>query len=243
MLPAATDLIPAAVPMAAASAVTVDLPFVPVTPSTRTPGDSRESARAATSTSPTTSIPRWSAATRSGSRSARPGLATTASTPSRSDGSKAPSDTRTSGCSSRTVRRAGGAARVSAARSRAPYRASHRTLESPVSPNPRTRTSFACQSSVISLGIRGSSQFQRRQAEEDQHHRDDPEPHDDLVFLPALQFVVVVQRRHAKDALAGQLERSHLDDHGERLDHEHAAHDQQHDLLSHDERDHPERRA
>jgi hypothetical protein len=53
----------------------------------------------------------------------------------------------------------------------------------------------------------------------------------------------MVDRRHAEHALAGQLERQHLDDDGKRLDDEQPAHDQQHDLLAHDDRDGAERRA
>src|SRR5690242_16687816 len=210
MLPIASARSPAARPIAAASAVTVDFPFVPVTPSTRTPFPPRASARAKTSTSPTTSIPRAAAERRTGSRSAMPGLATTASTPARSASSKGPRARRSCGYSPRIAPRAGGAARVSAAERRAPCRASQRTLDSPVSPSPRTSTLRPSHSSPISFPRLALSQFESRQAEEHEHHRDDPEPHDDLVLLPALQFVVVVERRHAEDALAGEAEARHL---------------------------------
>ena len=60
---------------------------------------------------------------------------------------------------------------------------------------------------------------------------DDPEAHDHLRLGPALELVVMMDRRHAEDALAGELERGHLQDHRDRLDHEDAAHDEQHDLL------------
>ena len=50
------------------------------------------------------------------------------------------------------------------------------------------------------------AQLQGGQAQQDQHHGDDPEPHDDARLRPALEFEVVVNRRHAEDALAGQLE-------------------------------------
>ena len=55
-----------------------------------------------------------------------------------------------------------------------------------------------------------SSQLQSRKPDEHQHHRDDPEANDDLIFFPALEFVVVMQRRHSEYPLAGQLERRHL---------------------------------
>src|SRR6185295_11093041 len=76
------------------------------------------------------------------------------------------------------------------------------------------------------------------------HHGDDPEAHYHLRFLPAFEFVVVVQRRHAENALAaGGLEIDHLDHHRERLGDEYAAHDEKHDLLAHDYGDGAERGA
>ena len=59
--------------------------------------------------------------------------------------------------------------------------------------------------------VERSSQFQRGETEQDEQHRDDPEAHDDLVLLPALELVVVMDRRHPEHALAGQLERGDLD--------------------------------
>ncbi len=44
-----------------------------------------------------------------------------------------------------------------------------------------------------------------------------------------------MQRRHAENPLPGKLERRHLQHHRQRLDHKHAAHDEQHDLLPHDD--------
>ena len=52
--------------------------------------------------------------------------------------------------------------------------------------------------------ISSSAQLQRGKTEQDEQHRDDPETDDDLVFLPALQFVVMVDRRHPEHALAGE---------------------------------------
>ena len=46
-----------------------------------------------------------------------------------------------------------------------------------------------------------------------------------------MQLEVVVQRRHAKHALARQLERRHLHDHRERFEHEHAADEHQQQFL------------
>ena len=49
-------------------------------------------------------------------------------------------------------------------------------------------------------------QFQGGKAKERQHHGDDPEADHDRRFRPALLLVMVVQRRHAEDALARQPE-------------------------------------
>ena len=59
-----------------------------------------------------------------------------------------------------------------------------------------------------------------------------------------LQLVVVVQRAHPEDPLAvGQLEVADLDDHRQRLDHEHEPDDRQDQDLARDEGGHRERRA
>src|SRR6266436_9319068 len=49
---------------------------------------------------------------------------------------------------------------------------------------------------------RNSPQLQSRQTEQDQHHGDDPEPHDDLRLLPPRELVVVMKRRHSENAFA-----------------------------------------
>jgi len=54
---------------------------------------------------------------------------------------------------------------------------------------------------------------------------------------------VVVQRRHAKDPLTRELERSDLQHHRQSLDDEHPAHDEQHDLLAYDDSNGSQRRA
>ncbi len=43
---------------------------------------------------------------------------------------------------------------------------------------------------------------------------------------------MMVQRRHAKDPPAGQLERGHLQNHRHRFHHEHPAHHEQHQFLA-----------
>ena len=133
-------------------------------------------------------------------------------------------------------RRSGGALRVSATRTRAPRAREMAREREPGEPE-------AEHDGVAARVVASSAQLQRRETEQHEQHRDDPEAHDDLVLLPALQLVVVVDRRHPEDALAGELERRHLDHHRQRLDDEHAAHDEQHDLLAHDHGDRAERGA
>src|SRR4029078_5678171 len=63
-------------------------------------------------------------------------------------------------------------------------------------------------------GFRISSlaQFQCGESEQDEEHGDDPKAHDDLVLLPALELVVMMERRHAEHAPARELERDDLHD-------------------------------
>ena len=54
---------------------------------------------------------------------------------------------------------------------------------------------------------------------------------DDLRLRPAELLEMVVDRRHAEDALAGHLERDDLHDDRQRFDNEQAADDDQHNLM------------
>src|SRR5450631_3293115 len=88
-----------------------------------------------------------------------------------------------------------------------------------------------------------SAQLQRGEAGQRQHHRNDPEPNHDLRLGPALLFEMVMQRRHAEDALAGELEGGDLHDHRHRLQHEQPADHREHDLVLHRDRDRAEHAA
>ena len=55
-----------------------------------------------------------------------------------------------------------------------------------------------------------SPQLQRRKSDHRQHEGDDPESHDDLRLRPSKLLKVMMDRRHAKHALAGKLERCDL---------------------------------
>src|SRR5437016_9078094 len=68
-------------------------------------------------------------------------------------------------------------------------------------------------------------QLQRRQRKQRKDQRRYPKSHDYFRFAPAQQLEMVVNGRHAEDALAAQLERTHLKNHGESFDHENAAYE------------------
>src|SRR5665213_2383512 len=134
----------------------------------------------------------------------------------------------------------GGVSRESQTRTRAPDRAAQRAIARPDSPRPSTSTEVSSRRVI-------STQFQARQADKTQQHRDDPEAHDDLRFLPSRLLEVMVQRRHLEEAPAFAvaqprvLEPADLRHHRQRLDDEDAAHDPEDDLLARDHRDRAER--
>src|SRR4029077_2922929 len=78
-------------------------------------------------------------------------------------------------------------------------------------------------SKPASISSPRSPQLQRGEAGQRQHHRDDPEPDHDLRFGPAKLLEMVMDRRHPENAFAGELERHHLHDHGNRFQHEQPA--------------------
>src|SRR5579862_491668 len=210
------------------SVVVVLLPFVPVMATT-----GHDSMRKASSISLHTGIPRRTAAASSAASRGTPGLGTTRSMSRSRSGPSSPSRSSTPAGTRGAPLAAG---RASATRTRAPRCASAAATASPVRRKPTTRT---CRPGSIAA----SAELQRREREQRTDDRDDPEADDDLRLGPAEELEVVVDRRHAEDALPPQLERHHLADHRQRLDDEDAADDQQHELLARDERDDPERRA
>src|SRR5688572_31956970 len=76
-----------------------------------------------------------------------------------------------------------------------------------------------------------SSELESRQSEQRENGRQDPEPDDHGVFLPAAQFEMMMQRRHREDAFAGQPEAEHLEDDRGCFEDEDAAHDREQQLL------------
>src|SRR5882757_9280935 len=101
-------------------------------------------------------------------------------------------------------------------------------LASPEPPRPKTATVLPANDVT---GIKASPQFQGGEAGQRQHHRDDPEPDHDLRFGPALLLEMVMQRRHPEHALSRELERHHLHDDRDGLQHKESADHGQHDLV------------
>src|SRR4029077_6306373 len=66
---------------------------------------------------------------------------------------------------------------------------------------------------------------------------------DDGVFFPTDQFEMMMNRRHGKDAAAGQFKTQHLQNHRDRFDHENTAHHHQEQFLLTTDRDHTDHAA
>src|SRR5690348_4645812 len=146
-----------------------------------------------------------------------PGDSTSARTPPRSPAFK----------SVVAIAAASPAARLVAASAHAITRAPPRFSASAGSRPARARPSPALRSlrkEVMSI-IARSPELQRGETGDRQDRGDDPEADDDGGLLPALLFEVMVERRHAEDALAGEPEARHLDDDRDRFQHEEAADD------------------
>ena len=166
-------------------------------------------ARTASSISPMIGMPALGASRSSGIVIGTPGLRTICVTPSSSAASDA-----AEGALDAVVERQYGKSTDRAllsVRTTSSPRAARKFAEAtPDFPAPMTQVSC-------------SSQFERRQRDHREDDRDDPEADDDLRLLPARQLEVVMQRRHLEDAPPGDLERGHLQDHRQRLEHEQAA--------------------
>src|ERR1700678_3930734 len=103
-----------------------------------------------------------------------------------------------------------------------------RTLAKPVRASPNTATIFPGK---LLAAIMPLPEFQGGEAGQRQHHRHDPETDHDGGLGPAQLLVMVMDRRHAEDALASELETHHLHDHRHGLEHEQSADNRQHDLM------------
>src|SRR5579883_2232655 len=121
----------------------------------------------------------------------------------------------------------------------APPASSARAVAAPEPPRPNSAT---LRPAKLATGIM-SPQLQGRKADHRQDEGDDPETHDDLRLGPAELLEMMVDRRHAEDALAGHLERSDLHDDRQGFDDEQSADDRQHDLVLDRDRNRAEQAA
>src|SRR3972149_3122802 len=76
-----------------------------------------------------------------------------------------------------------------------------------------------------------SSQFQGGERDERQQERNNPEPHNDLGFGDPVEFVMMVDRCHAKDPPPGGLVREDLKEDRDRLNAEHPSADHEEQLM------------
>src|ERR1700687_6198940 len=106
-------------------------------------------------------------------------------------------------------------------------------LASPTTSTRLPRTSNGCAISVAESLIQNVPlpQFQRCQREQREYQRRDPKAHDHFRFAPAHQFEMMMNRRHTEDPLSPQLERSHLQNYGERFNHKNSADKKKQHLL------------
>ena len=212
----------------------VVLPLVPVTASQGGGGRRGPRSRQASSTSPMTSTPAAAAAAKSGlSRlPARRGDdqvgalgAASRASPSRTVTPLAPASV-------------GGARRGARSPSppsttvtRAPRPARARAALMPLTPSPATVMCCPARSAPRRGHLLGRpSCVEEAEADDHAHALDDPEADHDKDLGPALEFEVVLERRHPEDALAGQPEGADLDDDGHGDQDEEAAEEREQQL-------------
>src|SRR6476660_3210873 len=239
------------------SAVVVDLPLVPVMATNGAVGATRRRWRQNRSMSPMTSTPAACASAAdqcgAGCVSGTPGASTSAATRDQS------TSRRSAVGMPALVALTTDSALSSQPMTSAPPASSALALASPEPPRPKTAT-FSPAKTVTGImrrrsrresrrvgeaarkraaysrgappyATRRSPQLQRGESSEREHDRNDPEADHDLGFGPAELLEMVVDRRHAKHALAGQLERKHSHYHRHGLQHEQSAHHREHDLM------------
>src|SRR5205085_5161240 len=212
ILPPACASNPQAFSTCAINAVVVDFPLVPVIATTGArpfvPAAGRI-VRANNSTSPITSAPplraRRTTACGCGCVRAMPGLRINAATVSQGHetqlGTLAPYDAATSRLASLSSR----------AKTSAPPALNASIADRPERARPNTPTVLP-RKQVTSIMNR-SPEFQRRKADESEHHGDNPEADHNRRLAPAELLEMMMNRRHAEDAFAGGLVRDHLNHH------------------------------
>src|SRR5260370_9093732 len=108
---------------------------------------------------------------------------------------------------------------------------------------PRNSNGFAMDPAKPFSQDASLPQFQRRQSKQRKNQRSDPKPHDHFRFAPAEQFEMVMNGRHAEDALAAQFERAHLQTPRNGFQYKNAADEKQQNLLLDNDGDHAQRPA
>src|SRR5688572_4136 len=230
------------------SAEVVVLPLVPVMATV-----SASMARQPSSSSPITGTPRLRAGASCEPSTGTPGLMTTSSVPAKA---AAPSTRCTpSAASAATSRPSEATGFRSVARTSAWAAASRRAAATPRLARPTTVTRrpasvashFRPRVAIASLNsitrARPSPELQRGERQQRERERDDPEPHDDLRLGPAVELVMVMERRHPEHAPPGELEAGHLQDHRARLHDVEPADERQEQLRLREDGQHSDRGA
>src|SRR5712692_7854095 len=134
--------------------------------------------------------------------------------------------------------------RASVAVTFAPRVAQNSAVATPVLASPTTSTRLPRNSNGFAIYLAKPAnqndflpQFQRRQRKQRKNQRGDPKPHDHFRFAPTEQFEMVMDGRHAEDALAAQFERTYLQNHGKSFNDEDTADEKEQDFLLDDDSD------
>src|SRR5260370_13058171 len=146
--------------------------------------------------------------------------------------------------------------RESVAVTAAPRAAQNRDVATPVRASPTTSTRLPRNSTAfptertLRRGRDSSrpafpflSQLQSRQRKEREAQPRDHQAHNHFGLAPAQQFKMMMDRRHAEDALATQFERAHLQNYRQSLEYKNSAHEKEEDFLLDDDRDYAQRSA
>src|SRR6267378_2668829 len=220
--------------------VVVVFPFEPVIPIRRP-----RRKRSASSTSLQIVTPLARAACSKGASAGTPGLGTIRSC-SRNESSRWPPSSRR-----KPAVRSGAIAspisfsvRASVAVTWAPRAAQNSAVATPVLASPTTSTRLPRNSNGFAISVARTfnqknslPQCQRCQRKQRKHQRRNPKSHNHFRFAPSQQLEMVMDGRHPEDALAAQLERTHLQNHGKRFDDENSADKKEQDFLLDDDGD------
>src|SRR5712692_4265367 len=133
----------------------------------------------------------------------------------------------------------------------APTRASNSAAATPLTPNPSTSTLLFPNRAISEpqLEDQRSTDLQRAQRHQSAQDAKDVKAHDDLRFVPAFFFKMMVQRRHQEnppafaEAFFGIFKIGPLRHYRHGLGHKYSARDQEHQRLMDQHREDPQRAA